>query len=185
MTCVAAYKTMGGVWMGADSAGVSGYGLCVRKDRKVFRNGPMLFGFTSSFRMGQILRHSFIIPDRGRASVDRYMHTTFIDAVRDALASGGYRRKTNEEEHGGEFLVAYAGRIFHIQEDFQVAESRADFDACGCGAHVALGSMFCSKSSKVRGTPREIVTTALRAAEQYSAWVRGPFYVLYAKPEGS
>ncbi len=54
MTCIAAVAHEGNVWMGADSAGVSGLALAVRRDPKIYRVGDFLFGFTSSFRMGQL-----------------------------------------------------------------------------------------------------------------------------------
>lgn len=39
------------VHIGGDSAGISGCKLTVRKDPKVFRNGPYALGFCGSFRM--------------------------------------------------------------------------------------------------------------------------------------
>jgi hypothetical protein len=51
MTCIVGLVDGGRVWLGGDSAGVSGWDLTVRADRKVFRNGPYVMGFTTSFRM--------------------------------------------------------------------------------------------------------------------------------------
>lgn len=52
MTCVVALKHDGRVYMGADSAGVGGYSLQIRNDPKIYRVKDLLFGFTTSFRMG-------------------------------------------------------------------------------------------------------------------------------------
>ena len=52
MTCIVGLIDGRRVWMGGDSAGVSGLDITVRADAKVFRNGDFLIGFTSSFRMG-------------------------------------------------------------------------------------------------------------------------------------
>lgn len=53
MTCIVGYVTPAReVVMGADSAGVAGYDLRIRRDVKVFHAGPFLIGYTSSFRMG-------------------------------------------------------------------------------------------------------------------------------------
>lgn len=62
MTAIAGVAEDGKVWIGGDSAGVGGLNLETRTDPKVFVNGDFLFGYTSSFRMGQILEHEFSPP---------------------------------------------------------------------------------------------------------------------------
>ena len=44
MTCIVGLRHEGKAWIGGDSAGVGGLELTVRRDPKVFKNGPMLFG---------------------------------------------------------------------------------------------------------------------------------------------
>lgn len=174
MTCIVGLVEGNTVWIGGDSAGVGGYSLTVRADEKVFRNGPMLFGFTSSFRMGQVLRYAFDVPDHDpRTDIDKYMATTFVDALRECLKKHGVASKSNEVESCGTFLVAYRGQLFCVQDDYQIAKAVDQFDAVGCGHDVAKGSLFAT--SNVIG--RERVETALRAAERYSAGVRGPFHI--------
>lgn len=175
MTCIAGFVDEGAVWIGADSAGVSGsdYGLTVRADGKLFRNGPMLFGFTTSFRMGQVLRHALVIPDHHpNTVVEKWMATIFIDAVRYCLKSAGYATKANEAESGGTFMVGYQGRLFIVYDDYQVAEPAKGIAAVGCGYQIAQGALH---ASQARGGERVLV--ALEAAEAYSAGVRGPFAV--------
>jgi hypothetical protein len=160
--------------MGGDSAGVGGYSLTVRADQKVFKNGPMLFGFTSSFRMGQLLRYALTVPDHDpRVSVDKYMATTFIDAVRDCLKSHGFARKDAESESGGTFLVGYRGQLFVVHDDYQVGRSADGFDAVGCGHEIAKGALYAT--AHLRGKKR--VAVALEAAERFSAGVRSPFCI--------
>jgi hypothetical protein len=55
MTCIVGIVENGKVYMGGDAAGVNGYSVRVRKDPKLFKVGEFLFGYTSSFRMGQLL----------------------------------------------------------------------------------------------------------------------------------
>src|SRR3546814_10742010 len=62
MTCIVGLVDDGKVYLGGDSAGVAGWSLTVRKDPKVFRVGDCIIGFTSSFRMGPLLAHSFQPP---------------------------------------------------------------------------------------------------------------------------
>ena len=174
MTCIAAFVQDGAVWMGADSTGVGGYDLTVRADQKIFRNGEMLFGFMSSFRMGQLLRHALTIPDHDpRVDDEKYLTVTFIDAVRECLKGKGWARKNNEQEAGGTFLIGYRGRLFQVEDDYQVGIATDGFDACGCGGQIAKGALFAS--THLKGEAR--VEMALKAAERFSAGVRGPFHI--------
>lgn len=176
MTCVAALVHDNTVYMGADSAGVSRYDLVVRADQKVFMNGEFLIGFTSSFRMGQLLRYALKPPKfrPDEKELYEYMVTDFVDAVRDCLKKGGYAQKDNEEEIGGCFLVGVRGRLFQIESDYQVGESVQPYDAVGCGMAYALGVL--SVTQKV--DPEERIKLALTSAEKFNAGVRSPFIIL-------
>ncbi len=176
MTCIAGVAEGGKVWIGGDSAGVGGYELTVRADSKVFRNGDFLFGFTSSFRMGQLLRYSLVPPKVYDKDPMTFMCTEFIDAVRNCLKAGGYAEKEKEKESGGTFLVGLKGRLFSIYGDYQVGEATAFYDAVGCGQSYALGVLFAT----VGESPDYRVRKALAAAEAHSAGVRSPFIVLDA-----
>lgn len=177
MTCIVALKANNNIWMGADSAGVGGYTLHQRVDPKIYRVGAMLIGFTTSFRMGQLLGYKLKVPDHDpRWPVERYMATEFIDAVRQCLKDGGFASKEKDTEQGGTFLVAYRDRIFTIHSDYQVGESREPYDSCGCGEDLARGSLYTSERLKDY-TPRDRVLLALDAATTHSAGVRGPFIV--------
>jgi ATP-dependent protease HslVU (ClpYQ) peptidase subunit len=174
MTCIVGIVDSGKVLIGGDSAGSDGWSMVQRADAKVFKNGDFLFGFTTSFRMGQVLRYSFTPPKRAiDKDVMAFMVTDFIDAIRTAFKAAGFAAKEKEAESGGTFLVGYQGRLFRIADDYQVGESADGYDACGCGEKYSLGSLFATKKlpSRVR------VKTALEAAEKHSAMVRGPFHI--------
>lgn len=185
MTCIVGLETPTGVIIGGDSAGVAGWDLDVRADTKVFTRGPYAFGFTSSFRMGQLLRYALSDVLDGDAPsslltddcVDRWMATEFVDAVRALLKAGGYAKRENEVEEGGTFLVGVAGRLYEVHSDYQVARSTAGFSACGCGAQIALGAMYVSARVGKLKAPRRVYM-ALEAAERFSAGVRGPMHLV-------
>lgn len=174
MTCIVGLVEGDTVWMGGDSAGVAGLDLTVRSDVKVFRNGPMLFGFTTSFRMGQLLRYALRVPDHDpRTPDDKYMVTTFIDAVRECLKSHGWAERDKDQERGGCFLVGYKGKLYGVHDDYQVGVAADGYDAVGCGEAFARGALFASEH--LSGQQR--AELALRAAERCSAGVRGPFHI--------
>lgn len=174
MTCIAAVIDNGAVHMAADSAGVGGLSLHVRRDRKIHRVGDMLIGFTSSFRMGQLLGYSLKPPLHDpKLSTDGYMVTVFVEELRRVLKAGGYAKVENNTETGGCFLVGYRGRLFTIHSDFQVSESVWPFAAVGCGEDLANGALFATRTSGM--LPSQRLTGALEAAEEFSAGVRGPW----------
>lgn len=176
MTCIVGLAHEGKVTIGGDSAGVDErYALQVRTDRKVFANGELVMGFTTSFRMGQLLAFRLKVPKRHpNDDLMTWMVNDLVDAIRDCLKQGGYAKRVNEVEEGGAFLVGVGGRLFSVQGDYQVGESSAGYDAVGCGDLIALGSLHATAGDE----PELRVRKALDAAERFSAGVRAPFQVL-------
>jgi len=175
MTAIVGLVQSGSVYIGGDSAGVSGMSLTVRADAKVFRRNRYLFGFTTSFRMGQLIRYSLTLP-KPTGNLEAFMATTFIDAVRDCLKTGGWASKENDREEGGTFLVGVRGQLFAVHEDYQVAKAADGYAAVGCGDQIALGALYATAGTALG--PRRRVKKALAAAERFSAGVRGPFVCL-------
>jgi hypothetical protein len=139
MTCIAAIVEDGKVWMSSDSAGVAGYDLMIRRDPKIYKVGEFIFGFTSSFRMGQLLGYKFAPPEQSQKdTVERYINTAFIDSLRQTLKDGGFSNTTNGVESAGEFLVGYRGRLFRICGDYQVGELLVNFDSVGAALRMRL-----------------------------------------------
>lgn len=177
MTCIVGLVENGVVYIGGDSSAVSGWDLLLRKDRKVFRVGEALLGFTSSFRLGQLLRDTFLPPVmEENVNIEQYMTTTFVNAVRTCLKDGGFAQKKNEQESAGTFLVGFRGHLFRIADDYQVGETLHDYDAVGSGDGVALGSLYTTAHLPTPLPPSTRIELALLAAEQHNIGVRGPFY---------
>lgn len=164
MTCVVGIAHNGSVHLGADCQGSNGWTQTDRLDGKVFAKGPMVMGFTSSYRMGQLLRYKLELPEH-RDNVDtfEYMVAHFVESVRQCLKDGGFAKVENSVDSGGIFLVGYRGRLFCIESDFQVGERSDGFDAVGCGESFALGALHVTK-----GAPRNRIHSALQAAARFS-----------------
>lgn len=180
MTCIVGIQDRRRVVIAGDSAGVSGYGIDVRADEKVFERDGYAFGFAGSFRMGQILRYDSELPEPPRAlgDLDAFMVRDFVGAVRAAFERAGWLRKTHEVESGGIFLVGVRGRLFCVESDFQVAKSANGYTAIGCGDDLALGVLHTTR----RGawTPEERAQLALEAAAHHNGGVRAPFHAVAA-----
>jgi hypothetical protein len=182
MTCIVALKVRTGsnprIVIGGDSAGVAGLDVKIRRDPKVFKKGEFLIGYTTSFRMGQIIRFHLSPPpiERG-VDLYEYMVTSFVERARTVLKTGGFAEVSNSVEKGGSFVVGIRDRLFSIASDFQVAEYEDDFAALGCGEDYALGALEVLLAND-HLTPENIVTRALQVAAKFSGGVRGPFLIL-------
>lgn len=177
MTAIVGIAEDGKVWIGGDSAGVGGLSMQTRTDPKVFLNGEFVFGYSTSFRMGQLLEYEFSppMPIEGESGM-AYMVRRFIPCVKDCLSLGGFQAVENGQDSGGTFLVGYRGQLYEIESDYQVARVRQGYHACGCGDDLALGSLHTTAQLGLR--PEERIEMALSAAAEFSAGVRGPFSIL-------
>src|ERR1035437_736808 len=105
MTCIGGIidKENKKIIMGGDSAGVSGYDITKRKDTKVFiKDDKFIIGFTSSFRMGQILHYdTLVIEEQSEYEDDlAFMIKKFIPAVQKLFNENGWSRR----ESNGDLL---------------------------------------------------------------------------------
>ncbi len=185
MTCIVGLVHKGTIYMGADSAATGETDIKVRLDPKVFIvKDRFLMGFTSSFRMGQLLRFSLkpTLQLNGQSDYE-YMCTGFIDAVRKCFRDGGYMGKDksdSEREEGGNFLVGYQGVLYEIDLDFQVGINKDPYCSIGCGEDCAHGVLFAT--GKLGWNPTKRITWALEAAAYLTNAVRPPFVILHLPP---
>jgi hypothetical protein len=110
MTCIVGLAHGGKVYLGADSAGLAGDELTPRRDPKVFRVGEFVFGYTTSFRMGQVLRYGFTPPTQPEGMIaHEYLCTHVVDALRQAFQRAGCATVNSGVETCGNFLIGYRG----------------------------------------------------------------------------
>jgi ATP-dependent protease HslVU (ClpYQ) peptidase subunit len=173
MTCIVGLVHDNKVIMGADSAAVAGGDIRQSGTAKLFQKGPFLIGYTTSFRMGQILHYMIDFPETDKHD-EEYMVTKFIEAVRIKFKELGYSRIDSNEESGGSFLVGVAGKLYEIASDFQVQSFPDGMYAIGCGFAYAQGAMH----AREYDNPETRIYAALRAAAYFSNGVCGPFTVL-------
>jgi ATP-dependent protease HslVU (ClpYQ) peptidase subunit len=193
MTCIVGIidRKNRGVIIGGDSAGSDGHVNTPRKDEKVFRIDDFIFGATTSFRMLQLIRYSFVPPKpdqkigfgTAKMSEDifRFMCTDFVDALRHCFKKGGFLGQANGVEFGGGFIVAYKDRLFSIDRDFQVAESLEEFTSVGAGEYFALAAMK-ALTENTELSPILIARKALEVTAHYSTVVRQPFNFIHSNP---
>lgn len=176
------------VWMGADSvAGDSNYYTVRLVTPKVFVKGDYIIGYTSSFRMGQILQYQTSLPkldaplvlDPPRDRLHAFMIQKFVPAVAKAFETDGWLQKEKDRKSGGQFLVGVGGELFEIEDDFAVLKHvDFDFSVVGSGMYFAQGAVYALRDSN---NPRRRITTALDAAKNFNAYVRPPYTILKSR----
>ena len=174
MTCVVGLVQRGRVYVGVDSAAVSGWTRRKSDLPKVFRRGPFLIGYTTSFRMGQLLEHELQVPKQAVGQSDMsYMVTQFIEASRKLFKERGFTKVEANKEKGGQFLVGYKGCLYSIESDFQVGKMSDGYDAVGSGSDYALGAM----AALTKLSPTRRIRRALEIAAHFNMGVCGPFTI--------
>ncbi len=184
-TCIVAIVHGGKVYVGGDSAGVAGYNITIRADTKVFTRKDALkntwvFGFTSSFRMGQLIQYELAVPmvEPEEKDLHKFMVTKFIPVLRKCLKAGAWEGKKDNQAFGGTFIVGVLGKVFVIGDNYQVGQPANEYASVGCGTQLALGALYATgKNTKMK--PEERIRIALEAAEAFNAGVRSPFKIVH------
>lgn len=178
MTCVVALRTENNkVILGADCYASDSECGVKRIEPKVFKKGRVAFGYSGSFRFGQIVRYAFEPPKIRKKESDlmSYMVTKFVPDLRKTLEQNSFPMM-EEEMLSWRLIVAIDDEIFYIEPDWQVGHDFEEYTAIGSGARYAFGSLYSTKY--LIEDPYDRVYTALGAAENYSPTVSGPFYLL-------
>jgi ATP-dependent protease HslVU (ClpYQ) peptidase subunit len=173
MTCVVAVKYDKKVWMGGDRclSDMDGGFYMPTTDPKIFKKGSMLIGFAGSVRMGKVLKYDFEPPKLDLRNLDKYMNIDFIKSLRECAERNNLRIDTSEREDRAELIIGVNGRIFGVEDDWQVSEFISDHLAIGSGMPYALGSLYSTTGMH----PDERIKLALEAAEKYCNSVCQPF----------
>ena len=161
--------------MGGDSAGTSDWSILARNDPKVFVRQGFIYGFSGSFRMGDLLKYRFnpTVLGASAANVVKYMCTSYVDELRACFEQYAFGKTEEGEQSGGEFVVGFRGRLFQIFNDFQVAIPSIPFCATGCAKDIALGAMRASGGLNARIRIRH----ALEASYEFNGSVRPPWVI--------
>jgi len=173
MTCIVAKIHKGKVHMAGDRLGSNGF---TKKEfpliKKVFKNGDFLIGYTTSFRMGQLLKHSWAPPKKSLDDTDdTYIFKTVPESILALFESSKFGHKDKTDYIAGNFLFGWRGRLFEMEDDMSVLEHE-DMAAVGSGAYHALASL---RTMEVIGwhddNPEAALVTAIQVASEYQVGV--------------
>lgn len=183
MTCIVGIEHRGGVILGADSlASASDWTCHIESTSKLVRSDAYIFGFTSSFRMGDILRHHVALPGPPAGATEgkllRHMVRAVVPVLRAAFKDGGWATTKDGAEVGGHFPIGVGGRLFCVQSEYQVLRSAHGYAAVGVCDGIAKGALAATEGQP----PRVRLRKALLAAERHCVGVRGPFRFMSGRP---
>lgn len=179
MTVIAALIHDDTIYIGADSASVSGWDYIQSRDSKLFTKGELLIGSSGTAQEGQLIKHALDLQPVptfwSQNQLDKYMIVTFADAVRELMASKG-RNETKDNVQGFDstLLIGFRGHLYQMFHSYQVACLDMEYTAIGCGGDYAKGSLHSTRKWK---NPEDRLMEAMKTAERFSAGVKGPFAI--------
>lgn len=174
MTCIVVLIKNGDVYMGGDSFGGSSNSKNMYTRSKVFLKERFVVGYTSSFRMGQILEFDWEPPKQLNEDDYEYLVTKVVPSIQKIFKDKKYGTEKDGEQEGGAFLIGYNGKCYYVQNDFSVLEPQDGYDSVGSGYKLALGSLA---STEDWDDPEQRIRKAIEVAEKYQPTVGGPINI--------
>lgn len=136
MTCIVGAEYGNTVFLGGDIQGTGGNHKIIHTQPKVFNRNGVIFGYTTSYRFGQILEQNLqdpVVP-QNKAEIYKWLCSVLIPDIRSTL-------KAHDYEGGGNCLIGVQNQLWEMQNDFSVLRSVKGYTACGSGFEYAMGSM--------------------------------------------
>ena len=166
--------------MGGDNMASDGCRLDMYNRPKVFLKKDFIIGYTTSFRMGQLLEHVWDPPENKDNTSDMdYLVKDVLPSLINVFEKNKYLQTKSEDgitgqSYGGIFLLAYKNRLYRISEDFAIIETVRNYCSCGCGEDYANGAM---EAMTLNGwfdehSAEDIIKLALKSAESCCAMVK-------------
>lgn len=182
MTAIVGFTHNKTVYIAGDSLGSNGEEKFEYKASKVFKNNNFIFGYTDSFRFGEILEYEFVPPEHKAGIEDKaYLVTAFIPKLRETLERCKYV-KADDKCGNGFFLMGYKGRLYKVQGDWSVLEPAEGYSAVGSGSSFCIGAMTVLKDLKL--SPFEKVIKAIESASKHNPFVGGKINVKFENYKG-
>jgi len=185
MTCIVGLVDGNKVWLGGDRAATDG-GLnrTLLKEPKIFTKGEIGFGVCGLPKVMDALKHAIELPVQTEGDDKGFLVSQVIPAIREGLVKFDAAGENKSPFGGGpgiEFegamLVAYRGRLYNLQGNFQLVEGDEKFASVGSGSKLALGSF---DSTKKVSNPKRRIIMALEASTK-NAGCAPPFDTLVVK----
>lgn len=182
MTAIVGFTDGKNIYIAGDSLGSNDCNKNEMQSPKVFKLKDFIFGYSGTFRFGEILQYEFIPPDHKEGLTDKaYLVTSFIPKLRETLERCKYV-KSDEKEGNGLFILGYNSKLYKIQSDWSVLEPTCRYVSIGSGNEYCQGAMFILKDiDSIK--PKDKVIKAIESASKHNPFVGGRIDVISLKKE--
>ena len=111
---------------------------------KIVSVGKYLLGIVGDSRPGDILAYNWNPPVYKGADPVHWMGKKVLPSILKAFRDNGYGpyEATKEKDAGFDYLVAFAGNLFHIATDLSFIKSQEGIYGIGSGGAYALGYLY-------------------------------------------
>lgn len=140
MTCIMAIETSDdNVVIAGDYLGSNGFTKTLYSGSKIFRHSNMLFGYTSTFRFGQIIEcildDNTLYPPQKKEDTYSWLIRTFIPKLKKVL-------KDEDYNSGGSAILVVNSQVWALQSDFSVLRADSGVYSVGSGEYHATSSLL-------------------------------------------
>ena len=174
MTCIIGLEHEGKVYIGCDSISLNGWAKDITAVKKVFRKGDMLIGIAGNPRQMQLIQYGTTIrPQPDQMGAEEWLVVEVIERIRETFKVKGFTENDNGRETGASFLIGYRGKLYSVENGFQLCRSARGYTVMGVGDDFALGALQVLVDTCVL-EPVKFLTLALETAGILSSGVCGP-----------
>lgn len=137
MTCIVGLEFEGKVYLAGDNQGTGFNNKLIHTQPKVFEKGGAIFGFTSTYRWGQILEHCLtdVIEPADVNKTYNWLVQTLVPTIMKECKACDYDSKSRT------CLIGINGQLWQLQDDWSVLRSIDGYSAIGSGCEYARGAI--------------------------------------------
>jgi len=174
MTCIAALKANGKVYMAGERGASTDETILHLSKPKIKTIGPYVIGFAGSMD-GQRFVYSFDPPKpHPDEDLDVFMNTKFLRYLREFYEDWWVDTSKDSELS---LLIAIKDRLYeHNASDMSLNEFSSPFVSIGSGSSFAMG--YLSATGVTKGSPEKRVEAAVKTAIKFSPTCSGTVDIL-------
>jgi ATP-dependent protease HslVU (ClpYQ) peptidase subunit len=152
---------------------------------KIVSVGKYLLGIVGDSRPGDILAYNWSPPIYKSADPVQWMGKKILPSILTAFKENGYDpyEATKEKEAGFDYLVAFAGNLFHIAIDLSFIQSKLGLYGLGTGGHFGLGYLAGLSPASLKKEPERHAQKAVELASVLDVNTHPPIQLVVQRKE--
>ena len=164
MTCIAALKHEGKIYVASDCQTSYGGTSFIDKTGKVFKKGNMLVGISGDARFSKIFRYNFNIPEHNNSIDDmEYLNSVFVDSLRELCNKKEHSTViSSKSETDSVAIIGYNKNIYTLACDYDVSIYDQSYKAVGSGKDLAMGALYATEGLDME--PEKRLELAVKSA---------------------